>query len=149
MAAHSSILPCEIPWTVEPSGATAHGVTKVRHDLVIKQKQLTTTVSIGGNSILQSVCRIYILLTLKMHSSTQCLHAKLLQPCLALCDPMDCNASGSSVRGFSRQEYWSGLPCLPPGDLPDPGIEPESLISTAMAGGFFTTSAGWETPTIH
>ena len=43
--------------------------------------------------------------------------------------------------GFSRQEYWSGLPCLPPGDLPDPGIEPGSLMSPALAGGFFTTSA--------
>ena len=38
--------------------------------------------------------------------------------------------------GFSRQEYWSGLPFPPPGDLPDPGIEPES---PALAGGFFTT----------
>ena len=46
--------------------------------------------------------------------------------------------------GFSRQEYWSGLPCLPPGDLPDPGIEPESLRSPALAGGFFTASATWE-----
>ena len=43
--------------------------------------------------------------------------------------------------GFSRQEYWSGLPCLPPGDLPNPGIEPTSLMSLASAGGFFTTSA--------
>ena len=41
--------------------------------------------------------------------------------------------------GFSRQEYWSGLPCPPPGDLPDPGIEPACLMS--LAGGFFTTSA--------
>ena len=46
--------------------------------------------------------------------------------------------------GFSRQEYWSGLPCPPPGDLPHPGIEPESLTSPALAGGFFTTSAAWE-----
>ena len=46
--------------------------------------------------------------------------------------------------GFSRQEYWSGLPCLPPGDLPDPEIEPISLMSPALAGGFFTTSATWE-----
>ena len=45
--------------------------------------------------------------------------------------------------GFSRREYWSGLPCPPPGDLPDPGIKPMSL-STALAGGFFTTSATWE-----
>ena len=43
--------------------------------------------------------------------------------------------------GFSRQEYWSGLPCPPPGDLPDPGIEPASLMSPGFAGGFFTTSA--------
>ncbi|ELR63021.1 hypothetical protein M91_07536, partial [Bos mutus] len=43
--------------------------------------------------------------------------------------------------GFSRQEYWSGLPCPPPGDLLDSGIEPKSLMSPALAGGFFTTSA--------
>ena len=43
--------------------------------------------------------------------------------------------------GFPRQEYWSGLPWPPPGDLPNPGIEP---ASPALAGGFFTTSATWE-----
>ena len=46
--------------------------------------------------------------------------------------------------GFSRQEYWSGLPCSSPGDLPDPGIEPASLMSPALAGVSFTTSATWE-----
>ena len=46
--------------------------------------------------------------------------------------------------GFSRQEHWSGLPCPPLGDLPDPGIEPASLMSPALAGRFFTTSAPWE-----
>ena len=46
--------------------------------------------------------------------------------------------------GFSRQEYWSGLPCLPPGDLPNPGIKPESLKFPTLAGGFFTTGATWE-----
>ena len=40
------------------------------------------------------------------------------------------------------QEYWSGLPCSPPGDLPDTGIKPASLMSPALTGGFFTT----ETP---
>ena len=40
--------------------------------------------------------------------------------------------------GFSWQEYWSGLPCLLLGDLPDPGIEPASLESPALAGGLFT-----------
>ena len=43
--------------------------------------------------------------------------------------------------GFPRQEYWRGLPFPSPGDLPNPGIEPEFLISLALAGGFFTTSA--------
>ena len=38
--------------------------------------------------------------------------------------------------GFPRQEYWSGFPFISPGDLPDPGVEPES---SALAGGFFTT----------
>ena len=43
--------------------------------------------------------------------------------------------------GFSRQEYWSGLPCPSPEDLPDPEIEPVSLASPALAGGFFTWEA--------
>ena len=45
--------------------------------------------------------------------------------------------------GFSRPEYWSGLPVPPPGDLPDPGMETASLVSPASAGRFFTTSATW------
>ena len=45
--------------------------------------------------------------------------------------------------GFSRQEHWHGLPFPPPGDLPDPGTEPVSLASPALAGRFFTTSATW------
>ena len=48
--------------------------------------------------------------------------------------------------GFSRQEYWSGLPCPPPGDLPDPRIKQGSLLSPALAGRFFTTSATREAP---
>ena len=43
-------------------------------------------------------------------------------------------------QGFSRQELWSGLPFPPPENLPDPGIEPTSLVSPALAGGFFITS---------
>ena len=45
---------------------------------------------------------------------------------------------------FSRQEFWSGFPFPTPGDLPDPGIEPASPASPALAGGFFTTSTTWE-----
>ena len=46
--------------------------------------------------------------------------------CLTLCNPMDCSLPGSW--GFSRQEYWNGLPCPPSGNLPDPGIEPMSPV---------------------
>ena len=46
--------------------------------------------------------------------------------------------------GFSRQEYWSGLSYPPPGDLPEQGIEPVSLTSPALAGGFFTTNTTLE-----
>ena len=51
--------------------------------------------------------------------------------------------------GFSQQEYWSGLPFLPPGDLPDLGIKLTSPESPALAGRFFTTSATWEVLCIH
>ena len=51
--------------------------------------------------------------------------------------------------GFSRQECLSGLLCPPPGDLPDPGIEPASLKPPELAGGFFTTSATWEARQYH
>ena len=51
--------------------------------------------------------------------------------------------------GFSRQEYWSGLPFPSPGDLPNPGIKPMSLESPTLAGRFFTTSTTWEAHTIY
>ena len=46
--------------------------------------------------------------------------------------------------GFSREEHWSGLPCPPPGDLSDPGMEAESLMSPILAGVFFTITGTWE-----
>ena len=50
---------------------------------------------------------------------------------------------------FSRPEYWSELPFPTPRDLPDPGVEPASLVSPALGGGFFTTSATWEARECH
>ena len=64
--------------------------------------------------------------------------------CPTLCDPIDCSCQAPLSMRFSRQEYWSGFPCPPPGDLPDPGIELESFMSPALVGVFFTTSATWE-----
>ena len=48
--------------------------------------------------------------------------------------------------GLSRQEYWSGLPFSPPGELPNPGTEPESVVSPALAGQFFTTEPSGKPP---
>ena len=50
---------------------------------------------------------------------------------------------------FSKQEYWSGLPFPTPGDLPDPEMEPASLVSPALAGEFFTASTTWEAQFWH
>ena len=73
--------------------------------------------------------------------------AKSLQSCPALYDPIDCVARQTPLSmGFSRHEYWSGLPFPPKGDHPGPGIKPTSLSSPALAGRFFTTSATWESP---
>ena len=55
--------------------------------------------------------------------------AKSLQLCLTLCDPMDVTHQAPLSMGFSKQEYWSGLPCPPPGGLPDPGIKLASHVS--------------------
>ena len=51
--------------------------------------------------------------------------------------------------GLPRWEHWSGLPCPPPGHLPDPGIEPTSLMSPALVGGFLNTGATWEAHPWH
>ena len=67
-----------------------------------------------------------------------CLHAKSLQLCLTV------DHVAPLSMGFSRQEYWSGLPFPLSGDLPYSGIEPMSLVSPALAGRFFTTSATWK-----
>ena len=73
-------------------------------------------------------------------------HAKSLQSCPTLCNPMGYRPPGSSTHGFSRHDYWSGLPRPPPGDLPNPGIKLTFLTTPALACKFFTTSATWEDP---
>ena len=61
--------------------------------------------------------------------------SKVVQSCPTLCDPMDCSPPGSFPMGFSKQEYWSGLPFPSPGDLPDSGIElgPPAFQADALA----------------
>ena len=72
--------------------------------------------------------------------SLLCIRAKLLQLCLILWDPMDCSRQAPLFMGFSRQEYWSGLPCPPPGDLTNPGIEPTCPAAFALQADSLTLS---------
>ena len=64
--------------------------------------------------------------------------------CPTLETTRNCSPQAPLSRGFSRQEHWSGLSCPPLRDLPNPGTEPVSLMSPALAGGFFTTRTMWE-----
>ena len=72
-----------------------------------------------------------------------CVHAKLLSRVRLFVILWTVAHQAPLSMGFSRQEYCSGLLCPPPGDLPNPGIEPASLTSPALASGFFTTSTTW------
>ena len=67
-----------------------------------------------------------------------CVCAQLLSPVRLLCDPWTVPRQAPLSMGFPREEYWSGLPFPPPGDLPNPGIQ---LASPVLAGGFFTTES--------
>jgi len=70
--------------------------------------------------------------------------AKPLQSCPAICDSTDCSPPGSSVHGILQARVLEWVAISFSRDLSDPGIEPMSLVSPALAGGFFTTSATWE-----
>ena len=71
---------------------------------------------------------------------------KLLQSCRNFCYPMHCNPPGSSVLEILQARLPSGSPVVDPGDLPNPATEPAFLMSSALAGRFFTTTATWEAP---
>ena len=73
----------------------------------------------------------------------------IAQPCATLCDPRTVACQAPLSMGFSRQEYWSGLPFLPPDNLPDSGIEPVSLALPALTGGFFTNEPAGKPIEVH
>ena len=102
MATYSSILAWRIPWTEEPGELQSMGSQRVRHEA-------------------PSPSPIYLLV-----SPNLCACAQSLQSCLT---PWTIAHQASLSMGFLRHEYWSGLPCLPPGDLPNPGIK---LASPAL-----------------
>ena len=80
---------------------------------------------------------MYLYLYINMYV---CMHAKSLQSCPTICDPMDCSPPGSSVHGILQA--WVAMPFSR--DLPNPGIEPKPLMSPALADRFFTTRTTWE-----
>ena len=77
----------------------------------------------------------------------------LTQLCLILSDPLDYSPPGSPVHGILQEGYRSGLPCPPPRDLLDPGIEPASPVFPTLAGRFFTIVPSgkllWFTEVLH
>ena len=77
---------------------------------------------------------------LSLLSPIPCMHAKLLQSCLTLWTPWTIAQQAPHSMELPRQEYWSGLPFPSPGDLPDPGIKPASLMSPGIS----TSSTTWE-----
>ena len=76
----------------------------------------------------------YVCLVIKPRPAAAAAAAKSLQSCPTLCDPKTAAHQAPPSLGFSRQEYWSGLPFPSPGDRPDPGIEPWSAALQADAG---------------
>ena len=75
-----------------------------------------------------------------------CVCACALSPVWLFTMPWTLACQAPLSMGFSRQEYWSGLPCPPPGDLPNPGMEPRSHVS-CISRGFFISSVTWKVPT--
>ena len=86
----------------------------------------------------------FLLYSLKLYPSLQRICVKFLPSCPTLVTVGTVVCQAPLSMGFSRRKYCSGWPCPPPGDLPDSGIEPMSVMSPALAAGFFTTSASWE-----
>ena len=124
------------PMDCSPPGSSVHGIFQARvlewvaiafsykqHEASTKSLDNLNSASTVGTFVLSLLSRVQLFATL---------WAVAHQAPLSM--------------GFSKQEYQSGLPFPSPGVLPNPGIEPAFLISPALADGFFTTVATWETP---
>ena len=115
MATHSSTLARKIPWTEEPGRLQSMG----------REESDTTQ-------------RLHFSLNYNYYYCVVFSHVWLFA------SPWTVALQAPLSMGFPRQKYWSGLPFPSPGNFSDPGIEPSSLVSPALAGGFFTTSTTWE-----
>ena len=162
MATHSSILAWRIPQTEEPGKLQSVGLQRVGHDWainfnfppsskILKQDfpsgpvvktlhfQCRGQASTPGQGTRSHILQLRVHMPkLKIPTSmNMCYVASVMS---IPCDPMDCSPRGSTLYGFSRQEYWNELLCSPPWDLPNSGVEPASLKSPALAGRFLTMS---------
>ena len=104
------------------------------HQWISEHTKCSTLVPVG----------YYSVLTRNEAVTLATIHAQSLSRVQLFATPWTVTCQAPLSMGFSRQEYWSGLPCLPPGHLPNPGIEPKSLKSPALVGGFFTSCTTWE-----
>ena len=120
------------PWTAAHQAPLSMGPSRREHWSGVP---VMAHFSIIYNILLFIFTRIY---------KRACVSAKLLQYVWLCVTRWTVAHQAPLSMGFSRQEYWSGLPCIPPGNFPDPGIEPKSLTSPALAGRFFTTRAPWK-----
>ena len=131
MATHSSILAWRIPWPEEPGRLQFMGSKRVGHDWEMQQAAWY-------------FYYFYYMWWSNIHFVLCC--AKLLQSGPTLSNSMNLSPPCPSVHWISQARILKWVACPPPGDLPDPGIKPESLMSPALTGGFFTTSITWKAP---
>ena len=133
MVTHSTKLAQEISQTEEPGGLQYMGWKRVRHNWAHKHAHIHMADSrhYQGHCIYIPTSSVHL-----HHCSVVCVVqcSVVAQSCPTLCNPVDYIAQQAPLSmGFSRQEYWSGLPFPSPGDLPDLGIEPGSPASQADA----------------
>ena len=130
MALHSSTLAWKIPWMEEPGRLQSTGSQRVGQTERLHFHFSLSCIGEGNGNPLQCSC-------LENPRDGGAWWAAVYAVAQSRTRLSQLSSSSSS----SRQEYCSGLPCPPPGGLLDPGIEPMSLASSALACGFFTTSA--------
>ena len=87
------------------------------------------------------MCLFLLIMFLRFICGVVCMALSHLVVSVSFVTPWTVARQAPLSMGFSRQEYWSGLPCPPPGVLPDPEIKPKSPAAPALAEGFFTTRA--------
>ena len=147
MATHSNILAWRIPWREEPGWLQSVGLQRVGHnwsDIDL----LVFCIYSGYQNFLLGFGNMVVINAhpLPVFRKLSVLHRCVLNHFSPVWLLEILWTAIPLSRGFSMQKYWSGLSCPPPGDLPNPGIEPASLVSPALAGRFFTASATWESP---